>query len=37
MNKNQDHEGLVEKSKDDNSNLPLTEEGEEIRSRKIIA
>src|SRR3989304_2546146 len=31
MNKNQDHEGLVEKSKDDNSNLPLTE-GEEAHS-----
>ena len=25
MNKNQDYEGPVEKSKDDNSNLPLTE------------
>jgi hypothetical protein len=36
MNKNQDHEGLVEKSKDDNSNLPLTE-GEKVRRPEFAA
>jgi hypothetical protein len=36
MNKKQDREGLVEKSKGDNSNLPLTEGEESLAQNSLV-